>query len=279
MEVFPMKTLLAIHQIDEELDPFKEVIQLAAVEGVHLNILVLGLVRAVPMVAAPGVPDFYYSEINQQIIDAGKARVKELNALVAAESLSATISLECHDPAIIEQTVLRHAMFCDATVFQNQSVLNNDLKTRAFNGALLDTSTCVLVLGAESTQLPVVKTVMYAWNGEPQAAKAIHQSLNWINGPAEARVVLVDPDEYSMGPNPGDELAAYLTRQGLTVTVDRLPGGRRDVSEVLLEHAVDTNADLLVMGAYSHSRLREWFLGGTTRDILLNAPIPVLMAH
>lgn len=274
-----MKTLLAIHEVDEDLVELKQLIKLARHANAHLNVVVLGVVRIVPMTAAPGVPDFYYSETNQQMIAAGKARVKQIDALVAEEGISATITLECRDPALIEQTFLRHSMFCDATLFSNQSVLKSDLRTRAFNGALLDTGTPIIVLGKDAEKLPDIKTVMIAWNGEPQAAKAVHECLHWINGEAEAHVVLVDPDEYLHGPNPGDDLAAYLSRQGLKVTVDRLPLGRRDVSDILLEHAVDIDADLLVMGAYGHSRLREWLLGGTTREILQKAQLPVMMAH
>ncbi|NKB52508.1 MAG: hypothetical protein GKR97_09830 [Rhizobiaceae bacterium] len=274
-----MKTLLAIHEVDGDLGDLKQLISIARHAGAHLNVVVLGVVRIVPMTAAPGVPDFYYSETNSEMIEAGKARVTEIEALVAAEDVSATITLECRDPALIEQTFLHHAMFCDATLFANQSVLKSDLTTRAFNGALLETGTPILVLGPDAETLPTVSTIMIAWNGEPQAAKAVHQSLRWIEGEAEAHVVLVDPDEYTHGPNPGDDLATYLSRQGLKVTVDRLPGGRREVADVLLERAVDINADLLVMGAYGHSRLREWLLGGTTRDILQKAQLPVLMAH
>ena len=274
-----MKTLLAVHEVDEDLQDLKHVIKISQHAGAHLNIVVLGVVRVVPMTAAPGVPDFYYNESNQEMIAAGKARVEEIEALVAAQGLSATITLECRDPALIEQTFLRHSMFCDATIFPNGVVLSNDLKTRAFNGALLDSGTPALILGKDAETLPTIKTIMFAWNGEPQAAKAVHQSLRWIEGEAKAHVVLIDPDEYAQGPNPGDDLAAFLARQNLKVSVDRLPSGRRPTSEVLLEHANDINADLLVMGAYGHSRLREWLLGGTTRSILDKAELPVLMAH
>ena len=120
---------------------------------------------------------------------------------------------------------------------------------------------------------------MYAWNGAPEAAKAMHHSLAWLKDAVEANVVVIDPDEYKTGPNPGDDVAAFLARRELKVTVDRLPGGQRDASDVLLEHANDVNADLLVMGAYGSSRFREWLLGGTTRAVLEKAELPVLMAH
>ena len=222
---------------------------------------------------------YYYNEANQELIDAGKARVKEIDDVLQKENLSATVTLECRDLALVEQTLLRHAMFADATIFPNQTVLSTDLATRAFNGALINSGTPVIILGAGEVKLPDLKKVMYAWNCEPEAAKAVHQSLSWLNGATEAHVVLINPDEYVQGPNPGDDIAAYLARQDLKVSVDRLPGGRRDISEVLLEHATDIGADIIVMGGYGHSRLREWLLGGTTRDVLEKAEVPILMAH
>lgn len=274
-----MKTLLAIHEVDEKLETLNPFIAVAKSLNAHLNVVVIGVVRIVPMTAAPGVPDFYYSETNQEMIEAGKARVGEINQLLADRDISATVTLECRDPALIEQTFLRHSLFCDVALFPNKSVLGSDLMNRAFNGAVLDSGTPVIVLGAQPDPLPKISTVMYAWNGETQAAKAAHQSLNWTPEGANAHVVLIDPDEYAMGPNPGDDLAAYLSRKDLQVTVDRIPSGRRPTSDVLLEHATDINADLLVMGAYGHSRLRQWFLGGTTRNILEKSNIPVMMAH
>ncbi|NRB31952.1 MAG: universal stress protein [Rhizobiaceae bacterium] len=274
-----MKSLLVIHEVEDKLDDLKKRIKLAQHAGAHLNIVVLGAIRVVPMTAAPGVPDFYYSEYNKELIDAGRARVKQIDTLVAAENVSATVTLECRDPALVEQTCQHHAMFSDASLFPTGAVLDKDLMTRAFNGALLESGAPVLMLGQDAETLPDVSTILYAWNGEPQAAKAIHESLRWINGKAKAHIVLIDPDENVMGPNPGDNMAAFMARQGLDVIVERLPGGARDVSEVLLEHATDIGADLLVMGAYGHSRLREWLLGGTTRNILQQAQLPVLMCH
>lgn len=274
-----MKTLLAVHEVERDLDNIKPFIALAQEANAHLNIVALGVIKLMPAAAGPGIPVYYYDAENNELLKAGKERVNEIEALVQKENLSATVTLECRDPALIEQTLMRHAMFADATVFPNQTVLDTDFMSRAFNGALLNSGTPAIILGAGANKLPDVKKVMYAWNDEPEAAKAVHQSLAWVEGAKEAHVVVVDPDEYVQGPNPGDDIAAFLARQDLAVSVDRLPGGRRDIADVLLEHATDIKADLLVMGGYSHSRLREWLLGGTTRDILQKATIPVLMAH
>ncbi len=274
-----MKTLLAVHGIEQSIDAMKTVINLAKEADAHLNIVLLGHMRSVAVPASPGVPPYYFNEMNADLIKEGENQVRKVNKLLQSENLSATVTLECRDPALIEQTLLEHAMFSDATIFLNQTVPSSEITTRAFNGALLDSGTPVIVLGANADKMPDIKKVMYAWNGEPQAAKAVHQSLPWLNGATEAHVVVVDPGDNTEDPNPGDNIAAYLARQNLAVTVDRLSGGRRKVSEVLIEHATDIEADLIVMGGYSHSRLREWLIGGTTRDILKEAKLPVLMAH
>jgi nucleotide-binding universal stress UspA family protein len=95
------------------------------------------------------------------------------------------------------------------------------------------------------------------------------------------RLVLVDPvtDEIDHGEEPGADIATYLARNGVTVSVDCVPSGGNSVAHVMRRHAVDMGADLMVMGAYGHSRLRERIFGGVTHSMLKDAAIPILMAH
>jgi nucleotide-binding universal stress UspA family protein len=75
------------------------------------------------------------------------------------------------------------------------------------------------------------------------------------------------------------DIAAHLDRQGVKVTIRPIDKGKRSVSETLLGEAGQQSADLIVMGAYGHSRWREWIIGGTTRDMLASSGVPILMAH
>ena len=118
-----------------------------------------------------------------------------------------------------------------------------------------------------------------AWNGEPEAASAIHLAVPMLASTEEVHLVLVDPEGGVTTASPGDAMAVFLARHGLKVTVDVIASAGRDVSQALLQHALDKDADLIVMGAYGRSRLREWLLGGTTRTMLEKATIPLLMAH
>ena len=74
-------------------------------------------------------------------------------------------------------------------------------------------------------------------------------------------------------------MAEHLARHGVTVEVKRIAKGDIDVQSAILSHAADCSADFIVMGGYGHSRLREFILGGVTRDILASMTVPVLMSH
>ena len=78
---------------------------------------------------------------------------------------------------------------------------------------------------------------------------------------------------------PGADMAHHLARHGLNVELKRIVDGGGDVASAILSHAADSSADLIVMGGYGHSRLREYVLGGATRGILTSMTVPVLMSH
>ena len=78
---------------------------------------------------------------------------------------------------------------------------------------------------------------------------------------------------------PGADIAHHLARHGVKVDVDRIASTEADIASTILSHAADVSADLLVMGGYGHSRLREFILGGVTRGILAAMTVPTLLSH
>ena len=92
-------------------------------------------------------------------------------------------------------------------------------------------------------------------------------------------VLAVDPERYrDYGREPGTEIARHLARHGVEVDIQRVSSGGEDIGRVLLSQAASFGADLLVMGAYGHSRLSEWIFGGVTKTVLREAELPVLMS-
>jgi nucleotide-binding universal stress UspA family protein len=122
--------------------------------------------------------------------------------------------------------------------------------------------------------------IVVAWNRSPEALAAIRAALPLLIRAKAVDIAIIDPDDY--GPersDPGGALAQWLARHGVRAEISVLARTLPRVSEVLIRHLRDRQADLLVMGAYGHSRFREAILGGATRELLETAPVPVLMAR
>jgi len=122
------------------------------------------------------------------------------------------------------------------------------------------------------------KRVMVAWNGSVEAAKAVTAALPLLRGAEQVTLAVLGSSADTLGESPGADIALYLARHGVNVEVLRRPEPA-DPGKAILSLAADFNVDLLVMGAYGHSRFREMMLGGATRTILAAAALPVLMAH
>lgn len=128
--------------------------------------------------------------------------------------------------------------------------------------------------------LSAPKKVLLAWNQSAEALAAAKAALPLLKMANLVDVTVVDPP--ARGPersDPGGLLCQYLVRHGIKAQVSVLSRTAPKVSEVLARHAREEGCDLMVMGAYGHSRLREAVLGGATRAVLEGAEIPVLMAH
>ena len=122
----------------------------------------------------------------------------------------------------------------------------------------------------------VPKRLLVAWNGSREAARAVWDAAPLMGMVKNVDVLVGDPP----GERPiGQDLGRALARHGINVDVrERLSNGA-DIGGILLEEARTSGADLLVMGAYGHSRFREWVLGGATEEALSEAKIPVLLSH
>jgi nucleotide-binding universal stress UspA family protein len=133
-------------------------------------------------------------------------------------------------------------------------------------------------IGAQST---VGKTVMLCWNASRESARAAADALPFLQAAEKVIVLIVDPEVSANGhgQEPGADVAVWLARHGVKVTVQRDVAADAQIGEAILLRAADHGVDLIVMGVYGHSRLREWVLGGASRTLLSSMTVPVLMSH
>jgi nucleotide-binding universal stress UspA family protein len=122
--------------------------------------------------------------------------------------------------------------------------------------------------------------VLVAWNGSRESARALAEALPYLHKAEIVSVVVVlDEDEVEEKAVQGKDALEHLKHHGIKAALHRIKRRDGDVGGTLIAEAKRRKADLIVMGGYGHSRLREWLLGGATYKLLHEAPIPLLLAH
>jgi nucleotide-binding universal stress UspA family protein len=183
--------------------------------------------------------------------------------------------------AVPEQVML-HARYADLLVLGQEDPDGLQAAAGAtIEAALFSSGRPVLVVPYAGSFKTVGRRVLVGWNASREAVRAVHDALPLIADAESATVLAVNPRPgiTGHGEEPGADIARHLARHGLKVTTERMDAPEISAGELILNHAAGMSADLLVVGAYGHSRTREIILGGATRTLLRQMTLPVLMAH
>ena len=247
----------------------------------HLSVLVCGI--APPPPSSPyGIVsnDIWSGEIAEGQGEA-QARAAAIGTRLAGSGISAAVEAHYVDRATIASLAARFARYADITLVTPQLEGFESLQTCVMDGALFESGRPILILPRGGAPVPPPRRVMIAWDASVEASKAVRDALEILEEAEEVRAVLIDPVPTfdGHGPEPGADLARYLGRHGIETVVDRLPKLGQDVAEILRRSATDHAIDLIVMGGFGHSRLRERIFGGTTTSMMKHTTVPVLMAH
>jgi nucleotide-binding universal stress UspA family protein len=146
-------------------------------------------------------------------------------------------------------------------------------------GALFSSGRPIVVVPYIHKDALELERVMVCWDASPSAARAIADAMPLLKRAKSIDVVIVASERVKSDEIPGADIAQHLARHDLKVDVKRIVSTDTDVANTILSHAADTSADLIVMGGYGHSRLREFVLGGATRGILSSMTVPTLLSH
>lgn len=166
-------------------------------------------------------------------------------------------------------------------VIARQPADADDAPATDFESLLFEGGRPVLMIGGETGMSAPAKRVLIGWDGSREAARAVHDALPLLKAAEDVQILVVDPDKLADIDNtlPGAQLAAGLDRHGVRVSVETVGSGTRTTAEVIAAQVKAANADLLVMGAYGHPRVREWLFGGVTRSIMNKVQVPTLLSR
>ena len=255
---------------------------LAAGFDAHLDVLCLGVDRT--------QTGYYYAGANAMVLQETLSRAsaeadalaEEVRAMLGKTDLRWGVEHGVAQLADIGRHVAARARFVDLAVLPKPYGAGRGIELEpVLEGGMFEGQVPVVVLnGPEQRPTAAPERVVVAWNESNEALRAVRAALPVLKSAKAVHVVVIDPPAH--GPNrsdPGGMLSQFLARHGVKTEIEVLSKTLPRISDVLLRHVGDVNADLVVMGAYGHSRFREAILGGATRNMLEQAKVPVLMAH
>lgn len=250
----------------------------------HLACLLLKTLPGMPYFAygasaygAMAVPDEWLETL-QSCRTAQSARAAEVEALLARSNTAGDVQYVTASDADIRLMAARRALTCDIAEAAEGLREDPEVFRDAVHGILFGSPVPLMVNGSP---FEARKRVFLAWNSSLSASRAAHAALPYFKAAEEVVIGCFDPDmsDARDGEDPGADMAAWLSHHGCTVTLSQFPTGGHDTGSAIQDRAREAGADLVVMGAYGHSRLREAVFGGTTRSLLEQTALPVLFAH
>lgn len=254
--------------------------ELAQQQGAHLVGLHARQPFQTPAFADGGFPmdDFFKSyEANLKADQATAAAAFE--KAIKGRHLSTELRVV---DGFVDSVLATHARYADLLVL-GQTDPENTLPTPADlpEAVALASGRPVLVVPYIGVTNPPGKTVMLCWNASRESAHAATAALPLLKAAAKVIVLAIDAKSSPAGhgAEPGADAATWLARHGVKVTVQRDVAADADIGATILSRAADHAADLIVMGLYGHSRMREMVLGGASRTLLASMTVPVLMTH
>lgn len=261
--------------------PLQAAVALAGAQDAHVEALCLGVDRT--------QTGYYYAGANAMILQETltRAHAEAAEILACAKDILGKSDVRWSTDEGVAQIadlgrhVALRARFSDLVILPRPYGENRGAEMEpVVEAALFEGHSPVLVVPDDKPVKGKPGTVLVAWNESNEALRAIRLGMPFLKSADLVRIVVIDPPSH--GPersDPGGMLSQMLARHGVNCEIDVLSRTMPRVSDILNRHVTDTNAEMVVMGAYGHSRFREAILGGATRNMLELAQVPVLLAH
>ncbi|MCV2871635.1 universal stress protein [Defluviimonas sp. WL0050] len=256
-------------------------VALARREDAHLDVLCIGVDLTQTGYYYAGATAILTQEAyNQAREEADKAEAA-VRARLDAEDIRWGVDTAVAQIGALGGPVAMLARFSDLVILSKPyGPAGSQAAEAIVEAALFEGRAPVLILPEGYSGADYGTRVALAWNQSDQALFATRAALPVLKAATMVDITIIDPPTH--GPersDPGGMLSQLLSRHGVHAEVSVLAKTLPKTSEVLARHVRDINADLVVMGAYGHSRFREAILGGTTRNMLEHCEVPVLMVH
>lgn len=254
---------------------------LAEIYQAHLTGLFMNVLPdVIPPIEPPDIGAQLSATVTQQARELGDQNETALAKRMALLSRSAEIRRFDLFADQISDVAAREARSADTFVTTRPSLgVASEPPRELAESVLLGSGRHILLVSGQEADRPFDRIVI-AWNASREVAHAVGEAMPFLLRCQRVTIVVVDqyPPMHD-DPAPGPNLARHLLHHGIDAVLDYADSNGRGVAATLISEAQRRDADLIVMGGYSHSRLRERILGGVTYDLIHQSPTSLLMAH
>jgi nucleotide-binding universal stress UspA family protein len=270
------KDILAIVDTSDEDAQFIDyAIALASARKTRLEI---GLVGPIPVPGAPSAFGLPYPDADafNKAFAAKESRVRS-----RAKQAGITVRLFLDDPLMLLQKMGAESRLWDLILLGPIAAYDSARFRHEIAKILVFSSGRPVILQSQQSEVEPLNRIVIGWTGTREAARTLHAALSIAPPQACFDIVTVDrgsKKEVHLQPSAHD-VALHLTALGRSAQACHVDAGEQSVSAALVAFARGHSANLLAIGAYSHSRLRETVFGGVTKDLLVGAEIAILMVH
>ena len=252
-------------------------IELAGSQNAHLSV---GVGSCKIFVTSAIVADVQglIAAANEELRGKAEAFAAELRVRVRAAGVIGDIEVTHDNFTAVAQRFVMMSRLADVALLQPDSEILS-LQKGLIEDVLFGSGRPIIVVPREWTGNAAPERILVAWDGSAKAARAIGDALPLLTRASEVEVVAVSGDLDTTKRLDGADIAPHLARHCQSVKVTQLSSPDGDIAAVLGDHARLTRANLLVMGAYAHARVMQIVLGGMTRSMIDQPPIPVFMSY
>tara|TARA_R110002020_G_scaffold15140_53_gene53474 strand:- start:818 stop:1645 length:828 start_codon:yes stop_codon:yes gene_type:complete len=273
-----IKDIVVVTDLSGDQKAARLAVDLAAKTDAH--------VTGMAPVLEPITPAYLAGPLPADILDRARAASEEIadkalavfNEMVRVQGVSGEAARFRLIEGAASGLVNRVRMSDLAVIGQDAPNSEEPGRAAVIEGLLFETGVPLMVVPYIADGSFHANHMMVAWDGSVTASRAVHAALPLMKLADKISVVIVDSGRRYSG-EPGADLALYLSRHGLKVSIEQVPSASGDVAAALLNFVSDRSVDIAVMGGYGHSRFREFVVGGATRGMLDAMTVPVVMAH
>ncbi len=281
------KSLLTVVNEPVAADGLRQILENSNKNDMHLAVQIFGIAPPNPVYSyglpphgGVIIPDDWSETIQegaQRVLDSAQIVEKSLQKM----GVSGSVVTSYCERGWVEVETARSASVADLVVLSRKGLLAGDIWPSVLSGILFRSPVPVLIGNSENDWALDAKNVFVACNVARESMRAIHQALPILKQANQVTLGIFDPviNEDADGEDPGTDVAAWLSRHGCKVDVQQYPSGGLEIGEAIKKRAFDLGADLVVMGAYGHSKLRQRIFGGTTTTMLEQQKLPLFLSH